>query len=118
MPGLAALSLLLGAVLTFGAPARTSSPSFAIAAQLLPIRLWGALFLLAAAAVALLARRGWAGILTLHATAGLYAFWALAFTLAALADPRAALTGAVVYGWLTGLHLYAALRLTGVHERR
>lgn len=55
---LGGLNIGLGAVLVLGEPARTSSFSFAVARDLLPIRAWGAAFMLVGLVVLFALRLG------------------------------------------------------------
>lgn len=109
---LAVVNVGLGAALLLGGPRRHTSGAFAVPGQLLPIRVWGVLFLLAGAACAVAAvclRR--AGAVSVGLGAGLHAAWAAALAGSAVTDPTAALTGAVVYAWIALLHVLTAARL-------
>lgn len=101
---LAALNIGLGLVLLLAPAARTNSPSFAAAREIMPIPLHGVLIGTVGALLAVLARRAAARPVLLVA-AGYYAFWTLLFLLSALASPTAALTALPVYGYIVVAHL-------------
>lgn len=105
---LAALNALLGLVLLLGSPARTSSPSFMAARDLMDIRLFGLLALTIAVLMAATARAGRWRSTPLLLGAGFHAFWAILFALSALDTPNAALTGPIVYAFLSVVHLLLA----------
>jgi hypothetical protein len=105
------LNLALGLVLIHGAPARTSSPSLAVARDVMPMPAWGLLFLLGGVVCLLAGHLGARGAALVGVGAGIHTFWAAALAQAALDDPRAGLTGFVVYGWVALLHITVAIRL-------
>lgn len=115
---LGGLNIALGSVLILGAPDRTSSFSFAVARDVLPIPVWGAAFTLVGLAGLFALRLGTAGVPTVMAGAGLHTFWAVAFLSAALMDTRAALTAIPVYMFLALLHLLTGLRLAEMAPTR
>jgi hypothetical protein len=109
---LSVLNLGLGVVLLLGDPLRTSSASFATARQLLPIPLWGVLFLAGGLVCAAAANWGcWGALAVALGGAGVHAFWAAALTESAAADKRAALTGCVAYSWFALAHVVTGVRL-------
>ena len=112
-PGLllGALNLALGVALIWGGPLRTSSPSFDIAKQIMTPAQWGLLFLAGGIVCVLAAGLGRIGAVLVGAGAGIHFFWALALVRSAVDDSRAALTGCVVYAWLSGVHIWTAWRL-------
>lgn len=101
----------LGVVLLLGDPLRTSSPSFASARQLLPIAVWGLLFLVGGIVCACAASIRTHGAVMVAGGAGVHAFWAVSLAAAAKADEHAALTGVVVYAWIALCHLVTGIRL-------
>lgn len=110
---LGALNVALGVVLLVGSSLRTSSYSFTVARELMPVAWWGLAFLLGGVACLAATHAGWWGVGALMFGAGVHAFWTGALAAAAVRDTRAALTGVVVYGWLSLLHLLVGVRLAG-----
>lgn len=112
-PGLllGALNAGLGLVLLLGGPVRHTGPAFATPRQLLPIDAWALLFLAGGVICALAASLGRQGAVLVGLGAGLHACWAAALLDSARMDPRAALTGVVVYSWVSVLHITTAARL-------
>jgi hypothetical protein len=108
---LALLNLILGTLLLAGDPLRTSSPSFAGPKALMPIALWGLLFLLGGLICASAANIGRLGAVAVAAGGGIHAFWATCLWMSAAAEPRAALTGIGVYAWVALLHILTGARL-------
>lgn len=101
----------LGTVLIVGAPLRTSSPSLAAARDLMPIRAWGLLFCFAGIICFFAHHFGRRGAFAVATGAGIHAVWATTLFQAATWDQRAALSGIVVYGWLSLLHALTGVRL-------
>lgn len=109
----------LGLALLLGGPGRTSSPSFSAIRRSVGVRPCGAL-LLAFAALTVAAvyvrphlradRAALAFAVPVSLAAGWYAYCALAFGISAALDPRAALTGSIVYASLTVAHVLLAFR--------
>lgn len=108
---LGGLNVALGLVLIAGAPARTSSFSFAVAKDLAPIRWWGVAFLIGGLLCLSAQYLDWWGVAAMMIGAGTHTFWAVAFLTAAIQDTRAALTAIPVYMFLALLHLLVGLRL-------
>lgn len=108
---LALLNIGLGWVLIVGDPTRTSAPSFQVARELLPIQVWGLLFLLGGIICAVADRVGRMGAIGVAIGAGVHAFWASALWQAVASDNGAALTGAWVYTWLSVVHVVTGARL-------
>lgn len=109
---LGVLNIALGLVLIVGAPARTSSASFMTAREVMPIQLWGAGFLLIGAGCLVATRlgpwRSWPAVLG----CGAHLFWAVALLASAIGDRKAALTGIVVYSWVSIVHGLTGVRLS------
>lgn len=112
-PGLllAALNAGIGAVLLLAGPTRHTGPAFTTPRELLAIEMWGLLFLIGGLVCALAADHGRFGAVLVGVGAGVHACWAVALLDSALRDPRAALTGVVVYSWCALVHVLTARRL-------
>jgi hypothetical protein len=108
---LAWLNLALGWVLVLGAESRTSAASFVVVREIMPVQVWGVLFLIGGLVCAVAHRLSRFGAVAVASGAGIYAFWATSLWLAVLRDDSAALTGAVVYTWLMLVHVLTGLRL-------
>lgn len=109
---LSLVNLGLGFVLLVGAPERTSSASFAVPKEWLPIQAWGLVFLVGALVCAFAHGLGRRGAIAVALGAGIHAFWATALWQSADADPKAALTGGVVYSWLALCHVVTGYRMS------
>jgi hypothetical protein len=101
--GVGVFALILGATTWLGGAARMSSPSYAAAVALAnrlnvaPATLWGST-LMAAGVLVLLCRR--TRVVGMLLVASWCLFFALSLLISALANPRAGLTGVVVYAFV------------------
>lgn len=111
---LGGVNVALGIVLLLGAPARTSSFSFAVAKDIASMQVWGLMFIAGGIFCMYAVRLGRLGIAALMFGAGVHTFWAVAFLSAALLDSRAALTAIPVYMFLALLHLLTGIRLAAM----
>lgn len=118
LPTYAILFALLGLMLIFQDQARTSSEAFDVAKMVMPIYLWGWLFIAVAfmEGTALWVHKRGLYLAGLTVGVGLVTFWAVVLTAAAFLSPVVSFTGAVwVGGWIAA-HLATALSLA--HRER
>lgn len=100
----------LGVALLLSDETRLNGSSYDTIQTLLPVQVWGLLFL-TGAAVCLVARHHKWGPFLIGIGAGVHAWWCCAFLLAATRFGDAALTPIAVYAWTTAFHLLTAYRL-------
>lgn len=105
------LNVGLGLALVLGSPLRTASPSLAPARDLMSIHTWGVLFVVGGVICFAAHHLGRRGALAVAGGAGIHAVWAATLIQAATQDDRAGLTGFVVYGWVSLLHVTTGIRL-------
>ena len=91
-------------------PSRTATPSFDVARSILPMPMWGAVFLIGAlvmtCALGTHSRTVMAWALTVGG--GIYTWWALLFGIGAITDPHASLNGWALYGFIAAVHYQTA----------
>lgn len=103
---LALMDIAIGLIYLIGPSPRTSAASFYAAKVLLPIRVWGVIFVLVGALVWLTTRRPHRCMTTAVRVLGptLYVMWALTFLLSALTLHTAAMSGVPSYLYLAYRH--------------
>jgi hypothetical protein len=101
-----ALTLWLGCGYLFGPMTRVSSPAFDAAKSLLPMRVWGAVFLTTALVkvVCILYSRPRALVVAMCFGMGLYACWGVLF-LASMSDPRTSWGAPAWPFFVVGMHV-------------
>jgi hypothetical protein len=106
----AVLAGWIGCAYVFGDPVRTSTPSFAAARELAPMPVWGVMFLIGAAtlAVAIVVHDDRLPRWALAIGGVIYIWWGLLFLLTVLRDERASLNAPALYGFIAFIHFLAA----------
>lgn len=108
-----ALAAVMGFGYLLGGDARTDVHTFFLIRSLLPIQVWGLVFLLGATVLtaALIAGRRGALTIALFFGAATYTWWAAALLITSLVDPLASVNAWAAYLFAAFAHYYATWRV-------
>lgn len=108
---LALMDLAMGGIYLLAGPGRTSSPTFALAKAIMPIRAWGAIvtlvgLLLLITLLTSMCRR-WLTLGIRVVGPATFAMWSLVQLFNAIQTPSAAIAGVPIYAYLAFRHTFA-----------